>query len=648
MRRLNFPVLHRLQIKHFSLYKKADFLDIDLTKNVFCLAGANGLGKSTFITIINYILTGIVKNPERSFSWYNSIPAFYNKSKGFAERYFDGRVKPDFYDIAEATLYFSIGDNYYSITRGFFEPDELRQFSKTTNGKPVVIPDNISSSDLNETYKSNFTKDINLSEFDQFVFLQSYVFTFDETHQLISWDVALIERVLYLFFGVDSNKAKLADQLRKEYNKYDSDVRNLQYQITRTRNELNDLKKRMETVNINDGSNIELYEVHKNLLEKSDELTTILKRISDDIRDVELNISDLSLKASNLRSEYSHIFNKTLKQGSPIEKHPIIIEIINDLSLRIHASRDYSDLISKLVDEIRKFQETPTNHQYFEQLQKIDSELSIVTSKIKTFQIQKDKLIQDESAHTLQLNDINNQILSIEKENEQLLRAIQKARTESDTNLVVKTYHDQIERLTAEKDEAYRRRNKARSELEPLESELNMGYVNAEKDFIPKFNQYAKSFLGLDIHIDLLFSAKGASLTIDIEEAKRKDSYQLSESQRYFIDIALRMALIDLCANSATVLIDTPEGSLDIAYESRAGKMFADFAKEFHKIIMTANINSSQLLLELASICTGERMQIERMTNWTDLSEVQQKENDKIEAAYTKIEEKLGTTHDGK
>jgi ABC-type cobalamin/Fe3+-siderophores transport system ATPase subunit len=197
-------------------------------------------------------------------------------------------------------------------------------------------------------------------------------------------------------------------------------------------------------------------------------------------------------------------------------------------------------------------------------------------------------------------------------------------------------------KFSEQKEESYSKRNKARKELEPLESELNIGYVNAEKDFIPLFNQYAKSFLGLDLDINLSISSKGiASLSIDIDDTVRRDSFQLSESQRYFVDIALRMALVDLSANSATILIDTPEGSLDIAYESRAGMMFADFASHSRKIVMTANINSSQLLLELARICKSDRMKIERMTDWTLLSEVQQQENNRIEEAYSNIEARL-------
>ena len=89
------------------------------------------------------------------------------------------------------------------------------------------------------------------------------------------------------------------------------------------------------------------------------------------------------------------------------------------------------------------------------------------------------------------------------------------------------------------------------------------------------------------------------------------------------------------------MLIDTPEGSLDIAYESRAGKMFADFVAKGYSVIMTANINSSQLLLKLAELCGEQRMRIERMTEWTVLSQVQQAEQEVIESAYDKIEEKL-------
>ncbi|MGE5479645.1 MAG: AAA family ATPase [Chloroflexota bacterium] len=644
MKKYNFPILKNVKINHFSLYKKTDYLDIDLSKNVYCLAGANGLGKSTFITIINYAITGIVKHPDRDFTWYNSIAAFYNRSKGFAANYFDGRISEENYDLAEVCLEFSIDDIEYTITRGFFEPDELRLFSKKVKGKEIEISEQTTNTDLNDLFKTHFTKDVNLSEFDQFVFLQTYLFTFDETHQLLFWNESLIERVLYLFFGVDADKAKLADQLRKEYNKFDSEVRNLQFQITRTRTQLNSVQKSMEEIDMNKGSNIELYETHKALREKSDELTSQLKWISEEIKDADLNIADTSLRASAMRSEYETLFNQTLTNDTPIEKNPTVIQILKDLKLRIFNGNDFTDLIESLVNTIKEQQKKATgknSKELFEQLKIIDTQLADFSKKIKSSQTKKDRLIEQEKNFTVDLNDVNSEIQKIEKDNEELLRSIHKFKSDGGIQEILKSYQNTIEQLTAQKEEAYRKRNKARQELEPLEIQMNKGYIDAEEEFIPKFNQYAKSFLGLDIDISLASSVKGASLSINIENTKRKVAHQLSESQRYFVDIAIRMALIELCTNSATVLIDTPEGSLDIAYESRAGKMFADFAKDSYKVILTANINSSQLLKELATICKKKKMTIERMTEWTTLSEVQQKENHRIEEAFSELEKIL-------
>ena len=94
------------------------------------------------------------------------------------------------------------------------------------------------------------------------------------------------------------------------------------------------------------------------------------------------------------------------------------------------------------------------------------------------------------------------------------------------------------------------------------------------------------------------------------------------------------------------MLIDTPEGSLDIAYENRAGKMFADFVDKGYDVIMTANINSSQLLLKLAERCGKDKMKVERMTDWTMLTQVQQEEQEIIEKAYAQIENKLTMQND--
>lgn len=104
------------------------------------------------------------------------------------------------------------------------------------------------------------------------------------------------------------------------------------------------------------------------------------------------------------------------------------------------------------------------------------------------------------------------------------------------------------------------------------------------------------------------------------------------------------MALIQHMSASdgkGCLAIDTPEGALDIAYESRAGDMFAQFVQAGFQLVMTANINSSQLLLSLARRCGTAKMSIDRMTQWAELSAVQKAEEALFEDAYTKIESAL-------
>ena len=87
---LHMPRLRRFRIDRMSIYSKKPTVDVSFASGVFCLAGANGLGKSTFLAALNYAITGIVPDPERKFE---SVPEYYAFSKDFADNYFDGRVK---------------------------------------------------------------------------------------------------------------------------------------------------------------------------------------------------------------------------------------------------------------------------------------------------------------------------------------------------------------------------------------------------------------------------------------------------------------------------------------------------------------------------------------------------------------------------
>lgn len=646
MKQYTFPEIKRIEINNFSLFKKTQNISLENNKKVFCLVGANGLGKSTFITIINYALTGIVKKADANFAWFKSIPGFYSKSKNFAADYFDGRISENDRDLSEVTLFFNVGEASYKITRGFFEPDELRCFNISVNGSQIELAPNPTPADLNQQYEKILAKDIGLTEFDQFVFLQNFVLTFDESHQLLFWDNNLMERVLHLFFGLDSSKAKIADQLRKEINKYDSDVRNLQWDISKYRSELKDRNDQLEQSGseAEDSNKLKIYEEYKILTDEIDELFDKNESITNNLRDSDVSIADYSLQISALRSKYEHIFSNTMPDDVPLEQNTDIIDLLNELKIKIFSGEDHKlvlDRLVKKIQDIKQIQVNANNKDFLKELKKIDEELFNLKKKSHTAQKRKDRLKNEEKVVLMKISEVKEKITRIENENEELIKKMNQPNTENELYTLINSFKKQINSIEKLKNETKKKRDLKKEELKPLEKELSFQYNQAESEFIPIFNGYAKSFLGLNIDIQLSITSKAAIFKLDINDTQRKKSYQLSESQRYFIDIALRMALIQLGTHNCTLLIDTPEGSLDIAYESRAGKMFADFSKEDYNLMLTANINTSQLLLQLARICTDDRMHIERMTDWTILSDVQQIEEKVIEKAYLEIEKAL-------
>src|SRR5690242_9030352 len=90
--RLTFPQLRRVNLTNFSLYTQEPNVALPIHRGVTCLAGANGIGKSTFLAAVNYGLTGRVPTTERA---YDSADEYYRDSVQFTQSFFDGRIGED-------------------------------------------------------------------------------------------------------------------------------------------------------------------------------------------------------------------------------------------------------------------------------------------------------------------------------------------------------------------------------------------------------------------------------------------------------------------------------------------------------------------------------------------------------------------------
>lgn len=638
------PKINKITIENFSLYRQKNRIEVEVPNGVLCLAGANGLGKSTFISIVSYAMTGSVVQPDISFKSLNSIPAFAQKTVGFASRYFDGRVEQRDREQSQVTVDFNLGNFSYHLIRNFFDSSELIEFSRIDNNHQETVDRNKS---LLNQYQTFFVQDSELNNFEQYLFLQTYVMTFDESKKLLFWDEDVMNRLMYLFFSIKPEDAEKADQLRKNINRYGSNVRNIQWNISQMEKRLSKLKNN-GTITEEEKNEIErVCEEEEEINNTIEEERKRKQEISSDISQVQLQLDDNAVKLNTLKEQYDAAFERLYSSPVAVESDgkiqgslkKIIVALTEDENTDITSL--VLELRAEIVDAVKKTK-AHNEQAILEQLKALDSQMIAIKSSGKELKDKYDRMTQELAACLSRMDEMAKSLELFKQQYNVLLQKKDSIRQSEQTLSEIKALELNIELRKKEKAEAEQKRDECQSELRPLEDEVKRSFTAVAEQFIPSFRNYAKSFIGLDIDIELKDNNNMASLVIKVNGSDRHSRFQLSESQQYFLDIALRFSLLEYTkSENAFMLIDTPEGSLDIAYESRAGKMFADFVAKGYSVIMTANINTSQLLLKLAEMCGKYKMKVERMTEWTILTQVQQEEQEVIEQAYNQIESRL-------
>lgn len=248
----NFPKLQKIILRNFSLYtknKQIQVIDEEIHDGVFCLAGANGLGKTTFLNAINFGYTGIVLEPNKEVL---SPAEIFKANKFYTTRYFKGRIHASNEKSAEIELHFHINNLNFHITRGFFESNQLRRFEiyQIIDNKkiPTIDTSSMSPIELQKEYEKQIAKAIEIKNFDFFMFIQLYVLTFDENRRMIFWDERASLHTLSIAFNTDLADTEEIISLKRKMEKHESDGRNKRWQATQIKNKIDTLLKDQEAI----------------------------------------------------------------------------------------------------------------------------------------------------------------------------------------------------------------------------------------------------------------------------------------------------------------------------------------------------------------------------------------------------------------
>lgn len=650
----NFLKIEKVIIRNFSLYSKNNQtfeVNEDINNGVYCLAGANGLGKTTFLNAINYGLTGIVLEPNKEVFSPDDI---VKSNKDYTKRYFKGRIKAEDEDKSEIEILISVGDKFLKIIRGFKEREGLKylEYYKSLNNIKTSLLDTkkLTPIELNSNYEKIITNITGFGNYNYFLFYQLYVLTFDENRRMLFWDNRASNNALSIAFNEDINDTERLIDLKSKMDKYESDGRNDRWQATQTKNKLDELindynekenpdykNKQQDFFALN--NNIDKQE---NIFEEVKiEYDTLLKRqniINSEILQLRLTYRKLFSEYSEPRSKLleNHLFKIVKKNKECFVCGAEGNQVVENIEKKLYddccplCNTSINNENTKIQDELlNKIKKTDQN------LSKSNDDLEKIILETETKKVELD-------SSEIKLNSLKSKLKKFLKENSKI----------SFTNTgnapldnVIEQYKFQFQEFDKKAKESYYKRDKLKPEYDNLLKKVDEGYNSAKKVFVPLFKKIAFSFIGIDLNIYPKRKGRNFVLVFEMKDTARTASHQLSESQRFFLDIALRMSLavyLSKVNNPSTMLIDTPEGSLDIAYENRVGIMFAEFVKQYgQNIIMTANINASQLLVTLAQKCGSQKMKFRRMLEWTDLSDIQKEGEHLFNKVYSNIEETL-------
>jgi energy-coupling factor transporter ATP-binding protein EcfA2 len=656
--RFNWPKLHGVRLHAFSLYSRDPDVSLAVRSGVTCLAGANGIGKSTFLGTVNFALTGAVPEPKREFL---SAATYFQKAKDYTRSFFDGRIAELDRDAAAVSVEFSVRGRTYLIKRALFSIGALEELQISQDGAVVHSADGATADENEQHYRKDLCQTIGLNSFDQFVMLQHFLFTFDESRHLVFWDREVSSALLHVCFGGDPQEASRADWLNREMDKAGSRGRNYQFQA-------NNISKRIETLeasikagtdNTTDGEQAQAqYESLTMAAERA-----VIERDEAErlVNDAELKVMSAHAEVISLRGAYAKAFEQFMTGKSAPQRHPLVSSAIADCRCPVcqnegvHIARAIQAKLQATQcplcsSSIAATNATPASNA---ELTRLDVALATAKRGLDEAIAAKTRLGEVLSTCRDAALSTRSALEDFERANYAALEVVRGKMALLDGPLAksLESFRETRNDFQKQRDEAYRDRDKHKLELRGLQRKLEQRYLQAEASFVPLFKDLAQSFLGMDLDITLVTGGPsgegvGAQLQVDIRGNARRKESQLSESQRFFIDIALRMALSQHISNDdalATLFIDTPEGSLDIAYEKRAGQMFADFVESGHDLLMTANINSSRLLKTLAQACKASKMKIVQMTHWTELSDVQQASSDLFAEAFEDIEQALNS-----
>lgn len=618
-----FPLLKQLTIECYGLYPGVDRqgrFDVTFREGLTLILGANGLGKTTLVTLLFRMMTGTadILLPEGRIG--NADLKLQNLDT-WSRRQFAQRVNDGARD-ALARLHFELGGRRFLVERRLTDL-ELQ----------ALFIDEVTADASEAAFQEAIMQAANLGSFADWVLvLRTLVFFFEDRRALV-WDPGAQRQLLRALL---LSPAEALEWTRRERSilELDSRMRNLQAALRREEKERNKTVQQMTSA---PGVRAALAAAETRLAQLHQEHTRLVQRIE---------VTEMSrhrARLDALRAQADH--DKALRELDRARLLAIDAYLPDaDQSVRFIFARLMSDESCLVCGTAGVHTKRVALEAAIEAHRCVVCEsvlpppvdygaIEISDERLRLLKENVDKLAVQGADQMRVRDEANEEHLAANMK----LAACVRERDETDEKvraLMLQLPPDQ-RRLTEQQNKF----NTVISMVDDLRAELKVERTNfaeflgahrariaqSAEAIKAKFGEAARGFLfedsqltwfptrtqvgqaGADGVEPVEYPAFAVDLTgSDFAGLKRRDDPdEVSESQREFIDLAFRMALVHVASpeSAATLVIDAPESSLDAVFVDRAAAVLGRFADKdggtANRLVVTSNLGAGQLVPKL-------------------------------------------------
>jgi len=618
-----FPILDSLKILNYGLFPgtpQHPGLNLRFHDGITLILGTNGLGKSTLVNVIYRMLSGPFDIPGLATSANlgnmntNPRPLSAPARRTFGNRVMNGA------NNATARLTFRLGHNEIVVERRL---NDLSITHFEVNGNDL-------GKDEKKIFQPNMTSLVGVPSFGDWILLLRHLTFYFENRRALVWDPAAQRQILRLLL-LPHRTAEQWIRREREILELDTRMRNLSaalYQEEQSFSE-NEVKGKsgkgtrreleaLEKLQAKDNERLEQLNdqvVEFDSAREHARLRTLKAEQERESRFRELERAKLIAISSRFptHSETArYILAQLLTESTCLVCENVVPKVADQYAERIASGRCVvcnSDLST--TDEVVSGAAMADKraNRLRASLNDADADLSAARSGLDTAE-------RDHQSHLMLIQQLRATISDRSRRVDHLIRELPPNEADlHEQRSELATLRARVEQM---KVELLEKRALFRSLIQAVNRQL----VSRSEDIRASFDQFAKGFLLEGCKLawspnkgrlgqtgevfefpGFEFDMTGADFPSPV---RRTGPEQVSESQREFIDLAFRMALMAVAGQDGggTLVIDAPESSLDAVFERRAADVLANFSEPSrrNRLIITSNLVEGNLIPRLVQV----------------------------------------------